>query len=396
MTRYVTRDHVLFAEALRFFRPPDGNYSRVMFYTKPLTGYLLFDFDWPENWAAGGFLIGGTTVVPLPGPYAAFVAAVELPEWVEPFAAHQVTTALATIISFVIGRPVRSPRDSYLARSETPDYQRLAIQFPVVVAGPGIHSPVPEIWRADFSLAVADLVSLLLNLPYDAYVSAMESMRLVHMAQLYKRDDFGLSYYLLVSSIETVAQKVISTEMVEGADPIKDAWLTRAKEDSEFADLLAAFQDKVDKARLKARFVEFVLQYCPPTRWAWADLEHPLAGLDHYLPERHRGLIDRLAEPLLESLLSPNGEPTVRKLLKSAYDHRSGFTHQGQSPPHHDPNSDSRIFQVQDEYNVKTGRFDPTVLPGFRLMSFIARHSILAYFETLRPPSSRSGVSKSH
>jgi hypothetical protein len=383
MGRAVTADHILFKECIPIFRPPTEELTMVAEGPKgDLSGYLLVDFNLTKGLKLPHFELRPTVRVQLPNAYAAFISPVELPKWVEHIYGHLFTIALSSVISFAIGRPVKSPRDFYLFRKKltNDDWLSLGIQFPVLVAGPGAHeSSLAKGEISKYHEKIKDFISVLYRMPYERYVDFMQAVRLVHLAQLNHRDDFALAYSLLIAAIESIARIAIPRDLVKDKHPSEKEWVQRVRSDSTFKELLTAYKKERGKNQyLGQRFVEFILAYCPIK--LWDELEHPLsntvsniAELTCEPPENWRWLTEKKWFDIYPSDLP---EEYIRKILIDAYKDRSGFVHQGKSPPHWDPNSSNRFFERVIEYNDLKRSIRELIVPNFRLMYFIARRSI--------------------
>jgi hypothetical protein len=213
----------------------------------------------------------------------------------------------------------------------------------------------------------------------------MQAIRLFHLAQLMVMEDFALAHYLLVSAIESIAQRALHRKGFGQKYTEEETWQQLAKSDQNFKELLNAYKKERGKQHyLKERFVEFIMRYCPPQNWEqlepWFEdfqLYHEqLSGWKPYFPTK-KAFWD----------VYPSGLPEkkVRKILADAYDFRSKFTHRGEPPPYKNPISYNRFFDVEREYDWNSAKLKTRewVLPNFRLMSFIARNSILAYTQSL-------------
>jgi hypothetical protein len=385
MSRAVTADHVLFNECIPMFRPRE---IKIYEEQKSKMGYLLLDFRLTEGMDFEYFKIEPTFEIRLPGAYAGFVAPVHLPKWFEwNHNAHLFTIALAAVFSFASRRPIKAPRDGYTSRREEIDgssLEELAIQFPVLTAGPGAHDT--SLSRETIMKLYENLqetVKVLYNISYELYENAMQSIRLVHLSHLNKRDDFGLAYYLLVSSIEPIATKVVRRNKVVFKHPKEEEWKELAKENIEIQELLRLYKDERGKSQyIGKRFVEFIMKYCPPQQWV--DLEHPRENLSSYLEELTGRKDDwYLKKQWHEKYPEDFTDDEIRKLLKDLYDHRSNFTHEGKNPPHQNPESHNRFFDTQTMVTEKNDdyTFEEITLPNFQLVSFIANRSIQNYLQ---------------
>ena len=113
--RPVTADHILFNECIPLFHPTNPlRYDLAQGENTDAHGYLLLDFQLKQIWDFTHFSIKPTERVLLPDAYSAFIAQASLPTWLDTFtsrhASHLFTTALSAVVSFALGRPVKSPR----------------------------------------------------------------------------------------------------------------------------------------------------------------------------------------------------------------------------------------------------------------------------------------------
>ncbi|MFF5400938.1 hypothetical protein ACFY5J_27050 [Peribacillus butanolivorans] len=384
MSRAVSGDHVLFEECIPMFRP-----EKIKVYEEgnDLYGYLLLDFELTESLHFEYFIIESTKVVILPGEYKAFISRVKLPKWFEwEHDSYLFTIGLASVISFVSGRPVKSPRDGYTS-SEELDQQtlsELAIKFPIISSGTGTHDiRLSNDSHSKLKENLHEIMILLYSVPYELYKTVMQSIRLVHLAHLNKREDFGLGYYLLVSAVEPIATEAIKRKKVAGKNQLKKEWKEIAKTDEVFRDLLEKYQNELSKNRyIGTRFVEFIMNYCPPTQWF--DLKHPRENLMEYIGEiSGRSQDSNIKKKWYEIYPDDLSDVEIRAILSDVYVHRSKFTHEGKNPPHRRPNSSNRFFDKEfiDEYVDGEYRYNEIVLPNFQLISFIANRSILNFLK---------------
>ncbi|WP_079504506.1 hypothetical protein [Mesobacillus jeotgali] len=390
MSRAVTADHVLFNECIQMFRP---DHFQLKEEQPEQRGYLFLDFMLEQPIVFEYFSIQPTIEVNLPGAYSAFIAPVVLPKWFEwNHNIHLFTIALSSVFSFVTGRSIKAPRDGYESRQiNLDDYTlgKFAIQHPILKAGPGAHDTrLSQLTYEKIKTQLQETIQILHKLPYELYIKGMQSIRLVHLSQINKRDDFGLGYYLLISAIEPIATAAISRKSVAPKNPVLDEWRAKSKTNPEFQPLLNAYQQELSKNRyIGKRFVAFVMNYCPPDQWM--DLEHPKENSIAYTSEIS-GFTSELSwvtqkqwdEIYPEDL---NGQQ-IRNLLSDCYHHRSKFTHEGQNPPHKKPDSYNRFFDKEtiidfDEKTKEVRGINEIILPNFRLISFIATMSIFNFLK---------------
>lgn len=393
MSRAVTADHVLFEECIRLFRPEEIKKNER---NHTIVGYLLLDFRLTRELLFDDFTIKPTIEVRSQGAYASFIAPVQLPNWFNDFDehnAHLFTIALASVFSLITNRPVKAPRDGYLTRSGQLDetsFRELAVQFPILTAGPGAHEiTISQDALEKIHKDLKELLKILYRIPYKSYVNTMQSIRLVHLSHLNKRDDFGLAYYLLVSSIETMAQKATKREDFV-IRPKKEAeWKKLARTDENIKELLKLYKDLRGESKfISQRFVAFIMEYCPPDQWL--DLEHPEANRVSSLNEYNGNNTDYnwlLQKKWYEKYPSDFTENEIKNILNNIYKYRSSYAHEGKNPPNKNPNSHNRFFDIETFFTEKNGMYmtEEITLPNFQLISFIANRTIQNYLLQVYP-----------
>lgn len=385
MTRAVTADHVMFNECIPMFRPEN---IKIYDEQEQLFGYLLLDFKLQESMQFTHFTIQPSIEYRFPGAYAAFITPVVLPRWFEfPHNLHLFSIALSAVISFISGRPAKAPRDDYMTRRRQLDENtlvELALQYPVLTAGPGAHDTHLSNFE-ELKAQLQEIVQILFDIPYNKYISVMQSIRLVQLAHLIKRDDFALGYYLLVSAIEITATEAIKRKDVIVKHPLYEQWQNISKTNYEVLKLLNAYQKEIGNNHyIGKRFVNFVMNYCPPDKWS--ELEHPYENMLAYASKQTNhdwswATKKRWDEIYPEDLT----EQDIRKILSDIYKYRSNFTHKGEYPPNRIPESYNRYFDKEliTKVDNKINRFyiSETILPNFRLISFLAKRSIFNYIK---------------
>ncbi len=385
MSRAVTSDHVLFNECIPIFRPKEIKVNEI---GNTTIGYLLLDFRLDEELDFEYFKIDPTYEVRLSGAYASFIAPVHLPKWFEwEHNTHLFTIALASVFSFATRRPVKAPSDGYISRRANLDessLNELAIQFPVLTAGPGAHeTSISKETLNRMYEKLKETFKMLYGIPYEFYENSMQSIRLVHLSHLNKRDDFGLAYYLLVSSMETIAKKAVKRKKFVIKHPKEDKWKEMAKTNKDIEDLLRLYKEERGKSQfLSKRVVEFIMKYCPPEQWL--DLEHPRANMASYIEELTGRKEDwYVQKQWYEKYPQDFTEDEIRKILNDLYVHRSKFTHEGKNPPHQNPDSSNRFFDIQTLVTEKKDEYiiEEITLPNFQLVSFIANRTIQNYLK---------------
>ena len=176
---------------------------------------------------------------------------------------------------------------------------------------------------------------------------------------------------LLVSAIESVAQKAIKRKHVKELSPKEEEWKKMAKNNNEFKEVFDAYKDMRGKNEyLSKRFTKFILEFCPPDEW-----ENIV--FDKYShPNDKRNFFGKgIRNPALMEVKEIEG------ILKEAYEYRSRFVHDGAQPPHSSPEPTiSKFFEVVPRY--KNGLFQKEISPSYGLMLGIAKHSIMKWLKT--------------
>jgi hypothetical protein len=374
MSRAVTADHVLFDECINTFRSDNKRWAS--FDNSPSASFLLTPFELLLPLQLKDCNIAKSIQVMLPGANFAFISKVSNPEHVGGHNGHLYGIALSAITSFCWLKPCKSTRDDYLCRREElsdTDYNELALNHVVLVAGPGAnHSRVSE-----------SLISKLMSVDIKAYRIAMQSIRLVHLSLIVKRDDFGLAYLLVVSAIESVAQHAIKRNKVKKKHPKEAEWKQRSKEDLEFKELFESYlESRGNNQYLRERFVSFIETFAPVNKWS-DYVQHPMSHIadsikSHTGADRFEHLTKKnWFEKYPEDLSSEE----IRAMISDAYVHRSCFIHRGEQPPHTDPNpSFNRFFQDYRSYDNL--EIIEKLLPNYELLIGLAKNSITNWLDT--------------
>ncbi len=385
--RAVTADHVMFDEAIAAFREQSATSLRSDPVASDEThAAILTDFEIKSPVDSELYQILPTVHISLPGAYCALIAPLSIRGIrgrYEREMAHQFAIAVSTIVSFATGRSIKAPRDPYhVGQRLNADAEAvLAMGFPILQAGPGAHGlRIAPRTLDSFGRTICIVTKLLRELPTEEYVSVIRAMRFVQLAHQVVRDDFALAYYLLVSAVEIVASRAVPRKRVVERHPDEHKWSEAAKEDPILKAVLRAYREERGKSQyLRKRFVQFVLDYCPPN--TWAELEHPMANLQGYLEQigdassydhlTRRSPFEVYPEDLPEQLVS--------EVLNDLYKYRSKFTHEGAAPPNRNPTSYNRFFDEEFEFDEDAGTVRRLLLPNYSLVAFIAQRSILTY-----------------
>lgn len=380
--RAVIGDHILFDECIDNFRKNNNEYVINSYSDKEKISYIMTDFVIEEDIEICDIYIYKSIEVRLPNAYSGFISKVKLPKWVVYNSESSFTTALSSVMSFYTGRVVKSPRDNYFHNKEITNDEliSLSIQNPILVAGPGaVNSYIPKAELDIMMKELNEIINLLWKIPIKKYREFMYAIRLSALSIYNLRTDFALGYYLMASSVESIAQIAIKRKSIK--HPYESEWNKKSKIDSEFNKVFQAYKsERGNNKYLSERFIEFILKYCAIEEWA--ELKHPMEELlkTSYENSHDYNWITkkRWDEVYPEDLT----EEEVRNLLKETYNYRSRFTHQGKNPPHKAPNdTTNRFFEVIHEYKNNTYR--DIILINYRLLSFINKKTMKRYLEEI-------------
>lgn len=370
MRSEAANNHVSFESCIEAFRPtkeiPEYGRGWVS------ESYILTDFKLLEPWALPNCTIHPSTKISITGTHSAFISKVEI--HTERQKNFLFNIALASIITFATGRVCRAHRNEYFMVHEgfkDESHLELALTHPIITCGPGTQCNLPENILATHANNVSSLINKLLSLPPKKYNEAMQAIRLVHLSASSQKDDFGLSYLLIVVAIES-ASKAEAGKPKRHQHPKETEWNTKP----ELHELLKAYQDASSKNYdLKKRYVDFILKYAPITEWEQAvpDPNEHITSLTTYKLTKRDS--DIYPEELTEELIA--------KLLGDSYSHRSGYVHQGQQPPHKEIGfTSTRFFEI--EYGVLGNNYTTAIRPTYEALKGLAKYSITKWINTIQ------------
>ncbi|MCM3195822.1 hypothetical protein [Priestia megaterium] len=378
MVRRVAADHVMYQESIEVFRPEktrtSGEIGKV--------GFILLDFELKDEWDFGKFKISPTQEVNLGSIYSAFIAPVTWNEPIESYNIHLVAIAVGSLVSFIVSRPVKTARDSFFMKDIDTDegLKERGMYFPIKMSGTGFTNTQLSKDRSDrYYDELLELTQLLYKIPYKDYKRFMQAIRLVNLGHINKREEFSLSYYLMVSAVESIAQLAIPIE--RSKDLKEDQWEELAKSNKAVKSLLGQYRSLRDSGhQLTRRFREFIFKYCPIEEWSLH--EHPLANaVDTYLSVFNADELKDLTEKQWYEILPKElTQKEIKIIIEDTYKYRSKFTHEGGTTPHSNPNSAEQFFEtlivVASENPLK---FEKKLFIKHEFLSFIAKRSILQY-----------------
>lgn len=395
MSTPLTSDHTLFNDCINAFRsPPDEDSSLHQASTYSI---LMTPFELTKQWTLPNCTVHPSIKAALPGPYTAFISKVDNPHCCDTRTPHLFGIALASIVTFVTGRPCKSPRDGYhcfgdfnenIARSAS----EMAMAYPVLTSGPGAtSSKLPETLLQNYHTEIEIIISHLLTIPYKSYIMAMQAIRLTHLSLCNKREDYGLAYLLIVSAIETIAQIAIPKKEFTTKHNDQHTWEILAQENPAIEKLLSSFEaGQKNNNYIKQRYVKFVMDFAPPSTWM------------RLVRHQHQDLVDTilstapnhplsyiLEKSTYEVYPSDLDENSITKIISDSYKYRSNLAHQGQQPPHRASLQFYRFFEPQTRYENK--EIIQTQLMTYELLVGIAKSSISNWLSSLevKPLSKR-------
>lgn len=385
MPRAVTADHILFDECIDAFRREfEPSFDP---WAGPSFSYLLTSFALEQPWQLPNCKVHPSFHILLPGVNSAFISKVDNPEWGNASKPQFFGIALSAIVTFVTGSPCKSTRDAYLCENPTltqDTAEQLAVMHPIRTGGPGaLTGSISKATQQRINDELTELITKLHKLPYKKYLTIMQAIRLVHLSQLTKKDDFGLAYFLIISAIEAVAQEAYKNKKFGIKNPQEAIWTERAKNDEDFSQLLHAFKEARSKDKhIKEKYIKFIASYSPVSEW------------EKIIPHPDQESINNLKESSLAGVFETNTskgwyekypselkDEEITKIISDSYKHRSCFVHRGEQPPHQSPTCSNRFFQEHRQHIE--GSTVETLLPNYELLTGIARHSIRSWMNTL-------------
>jgi|GEM_PF-1991328 len=390
MTRAVLADHILFDECINIFRAENVNFRNYIELEKINHCIILSPFIITKTWDFENCIIYPTEIINLPGPHKTFMSKVKINQKIDSHDTPLFAHALCSILSFLSLSPFKSPRNRYYYRSinnlSNEDLETIALTNPILVAGPGTSKYQLSPQEEDFAYKQAKVfMNKIYSVEYKKYILTMQCIRMIQLSLFNKREDFGLAYQLVISSIEAIAQKAIKRDKVKVKHPKESQWFEISKGNAEFAELYTAYKENRGlNDYLKERYVKFILEYSPISEWE-SYVENPMQEfLDNIDYDYYVKLGISINKKQHERFFSGNfptdlSDEIIKDILEKSYVHRSIFVHQGKQPPHKDPNSLNRFFQTFSQY--KDDSYEEILLPNYELISSIAKHSILKWLD---------------
>lgn len=419
--RYLSQNHILFKEAIvAFSKLQVGNAPQLIKLYKTnkdsrIYGYLIFDFNLTEDIICGDLTILKSEKVCFDlkdkiGQQISwtYISAVRLPEYVNFLNSHLYTLALSSICSFAFERPVYSAKDNmyevkidYIASKE--ELKHIGIEFPILSLGnkgtvSSVHPSIITKWIINFKelfQLVEKLSTLSISNSKLSYQSLFQIIRLVQLSNQNKKNDFDLSFSLLVAAIERTATIYTKAKSPEKSKRHKD-WIKLKKSPDQTIKELAEKYEKlwakfsqVDKnSQLSSRFIKFIFDYSPKETWEETIDDNLLKdGLDYR--KTHPNEVSIQPELTPESFTNEN----LESILKKTYDFRSKFIHEGRSTPHieHKNSNMNRFFERtfnSVRYNTSKNQMGMDSLydyhAKYELMRCIARVSITEFIKRFK------------
>ncbi len=415
-TRYLDQNHILFKEAIIAFskKQTEKTPSLVKLYEttedKRLYGYLILDFFLSEDIVCDDLTIFKSEKIyfDLKDNFGqqiswTYISAVRLPEYVNFLNSSLYTLALSSICSFAFERPVYSATEySYEKHLEKKasleELKHIGMSFPILSSGNNgtesrVHNSIISQWKDNFT-EIYKTVNKLSNtnnskLNYDSF---FQIIRLIQLSLQNKKNDFDLSYSLLIAAIESSA--TIYSKAIKPEKPKEHIeWLKlRDSKDTlinslayKYEELWAKFSQAEKNSQLSFRFIKFIFECSPKETWeATIDDDLLRDGLDYR--QKHTYEASLIPE------LTPNSltDEKLQEVIKKTYSYRSKFFHEGKSTPHqeHKNSNKNRFFEITlnvTRYNEqkKSVNFEIESLydlhAKYELMSCIARISITEF-----------------
>ncbi|MFD0964353.1 hypothetical protein [Pseudofulvibacter geojedonensis] len=352
-------NYIEFENAIRFFRKKDQVLNKD---NSPKSigskFYLLTDFKIFREYNVGECIITRSEQIFIDNNTYTNVSEIKIPEWVYRSKNVELTSesfslVLSALISFGSERDVRLYRNYYNINS----IERISAELPLQHSGPGAIHKLNEKSVESILQNVSQLFDIIDKLDYADYETVIRSSRLFQLAQNTKRLDHNLSYSLIVSSIETNADKAIRVKDVKkGWSEIKK----RIKQVADDAELEQEFRDvlfdKLNHHYSGIRFRKFIKENALFNSIKLDNRYHRM-GL---LQEEKEAFepIDKRLDPLNYFIHENRSKPdfllhleehtgiNYDNLLKDSYSYRSKFYHAGEAMKHNTPNNFDRYIKM--------------------------------------------------
>lgn len=220
--RAYASETIIFREAIIVYNEnlPNGLHSYINTNEgNRVIGHLILDFKLNFTLEYNDFIIYPSEEIhfsPNNSVKKGFVSMVRMPKRINFPSSHLFTQALSALCSFAFERPVLSPRNDFdrsLNTINSNGLLNIALEWPRTIAGPGsngstVHSSVQVIWKERL-IDILKKIDILKNLDHSIYFEMMRTIRLIHLAHINHRNDFDLSFSMLISAIESIATKAI-------------------------------------------------------------------------------------------------------------------------------------------------------------------------------------------
>ena len=380
--RYLSQDHILFKEAIVAFSKFQAEKNPTLVNLKlhettkdkRIYGYLVFDFNLSEDIVCGDLTIFKSEKVyfDLKDRFGqqkswTYISAVRLPEYVNFYNSHLYTIALSSICSFAFERPVYSATGNmYEARldklASQEELMHIGLSFPVLSLGmdgteSSVHPSIVSQWIDNFKeifQIVTEFSETDISNSKLSYRTFFQIIRLVQLSLQNKKNDFDLSFTLLVSAIESAA-----TFYSPAISPQKSTehrlWLKLKKsEDSTIRSLAKKYEElwakfsQVDKdSQLSQRFIKFIFECAPKESWE-ATIDNDLLSDGFDYRQKNPDLVST-SFPELTPESFTNEE--LKDIISKTYGFRSKFIHKGESMPHKEHKNTNRDRFFEEKFN---------------------------------------------
>ena len=416
--RYLNQNHILFKEAIIAFAKEqvEKTPSLVKLYEttadKRLFGYLVLDFNLSENIECGDLTIFKSEKIyfdlkDTSGQQISwsYISAIRLPEYVNFLNSSLYTLALSSICSFAFERPVYSATEySYEKHLEKKasleELKHIGMSFPILSLGNNgiesrVHHTVISQWINNFK-EIYEVINRFSKTDNSksrlTYNTFFQIMRLFQLSLQEKKNDFDLSFSLLIASIESAAT-FYSEEISPKKPKEHKQWLELRKSENpiirslanKYEELWATFSKVEKNSQLSPRFIKFIFECAPEETWeATIDDDLLRDGLDYRQKYPHE--VSRQPELTPHSLT----DEELKDIIKKTYSYRSNFIHKGISTPHqeHKNSNRNRFFEKTLNMSRYSAQKKAAILniedlydlhAKYELMSCIARVSITEY-----------------
>ena len=270
-------------------------------------------------------------------PYALFIC---VPETIDLLYVPYVGEVLSALLSFSFRRRMKNIRSLHVKFEEDEDQlpDEYFIYLPSISVGPEVALQIP-LSETEQKNRISDLEKIyekIMRINKEDYRAVIRAIHQYQLSLLTFREDVGLAYSMLVSSIESMAQRFFDKNFSFNDLSDHTEWEKLFLESGISEESEKQIKNKLLKNErfLSRRFRDFVINNLPDSFWTSPDSR--AKERDDYISSRSQEPKRKNHDKLWRGLYNLENKPQKNELnniLKSIYNVRSKFSHIGKSPP---------------------------------------------------------------